>query len=325
MYIPPRFTTPVVPPKIASQVLTQPYISPSEYRFAPTAVGTTNLVANSTDEPVDSVASLYERILSASDWINLTCFYATGGSFAATIVTESDYVKIKPNSNVDLICNNKFILELLGMGIGLNPATQQTLNQPGNISINDKIITISPFTTTVNNDTYPFAWPSYAGQLYITWQYIMGFPHTSLAANALAGATSITVNPTDLLQSEFVGVDQYTLPMQFRIKDNAQSETITITAVNGLICTLASPLRFAHNVPVAPDFIPVSAMPNFVSQATISLVSVLLKMRGSRATMLPTHPATRAQKVSMAEAGALSDYEVAVGTLAPYISATVAR
>lgn len=320
-FVPARFTTPITSPKIVSQFSQLPYISPSQFRFAPTAVSTTDLVPGSQNQAIDSLASLADVIGEMSEWINTICFHTLGGSLAASIITESDYFKIRPNGEISLICNYAPIWQMLGMGVGPNPSQMSNLDSTSSkaISIDKNILTVPSFSMSGGPDPNFGQWPTIYGEVYVTWQYVCGFPHTSLASDVLAGATSIEVTPTDLTETEFVGVNPSSLPLQMTIRDNALTERIIVTAINGLTLTLQSPLKNAHTVPAAPDFIPVTALPRSIQLAAIDLTKVLLKLRGTKSQIIGMAPGSQPSGKAISEAGATQDYKNAINQLTPYI------
>lgn len=321
-FVPTRFSTPVVPPRLATQVTSIPLVSPSGFRYAPTAISTYALVSPSNTQTADSLESLAQTLARATAWANEICYHSSEGSLAANIVTDADYFKIKPDGTVAIICNYKPIFEVLGIGLGPNPGAMMNLDSSSSsvITVESNIITLPPVGLNYGPAPSFGSWPSYNGKLYIAWQYVSGFPHTALATDVAVGATEIQLQPTDLLQSEVVGLDSNTVPMQMEIRDNANTETVFVSSINGLVATLSAPLQFSHTVPTAPDFIPVTAIPRSIEQAVISLTSILLKLRGMRAMVLPGAPGAQPSKEALGRAGMLSDYEVACKLLEPYVT-----
>jgi len=94
------------------------------------------------------------------------------------------------------------------------------------------------------------------------------------------------------------------------------------SAPSGLTVSISAAAN-AHTIPQAPDSIRVSALPRAVEQATISLTSVLLKVRGNRAMQMPTAPGGMPGKPQMGFAGALGDYEMACELLKPFRTAVL--
>lgn len=317
-FIPTPLATPVVASEAVSVTRALPYISLSQYRFAPTAVGTTQLVPGSTSQTTDSAASLAQVIQRASSWIDQFCFHTPDGTLAASVTTESMWVKIKPNGDIPLISKYRPILDVQGVAIGPIPGDLTSLtNTVGNsIWIENKIVWLAAsWWATATFPGYLFA-PTFNGGVYAVWSYTNGYPHASLASSVSAGATSLTLTPGLPGATTLSGVYPGT---QLTIKDNADTEVITVSSVSGKTVTIPSPgLQFAHTVPTYPDSIMVTAVPWAVEQACISLTSMLIKTRGTRAQVLPSAAGSKATKQALAQAGALEDFEIACNLLQPY-------
>jgi hypothetical protein len=249
------------------------------------------------------------------------CFHAFAqGALAGQIITEQQEIKLKPFGNLKLICNCKPIIEVLGVGLGpiasqLAPLTDSVAPS---ISWEDSVINIPAFATAIGPAPYYATYPTVGGTLVAEWTYVAGYVHTYMTGTVAQGATTIELAPNDLTNTLIAGLDSYTVPVQVAIRDGSQTETVIISEINGTTATLLSPTQFAHTPPAWPDFIPVSAVPWDIDQAVISLVSVLLKMRGSRAANLPAMPGAPMAGISLARAGALGDYENAERILKPF-------
>ena len=322
VYTPTPFTTPVVNPRVTSLYRHVPYVSCSDYRNAPTAVTTNDLVAGGTSP--DQLASLANTIYRASSWLDTICFHTSDGTLAASPSTETAYVKAKPGGALSLICQYKPILEVDAISIGVVPSQLQALDQnsANNLWIKGKTINLTAWsypTRATNPPVAPFGYPvNNAGGLYACWVYVNGFPHMQLAANVTQGATTLTVLPSVPTGSEPYGVYGAPNSTQLTIQDGTSTEVVVVKSVSGLVLTLESGTQYAHTVPQAPDSILVTAIPRDVEQACISLTSSLIKMRGSRAMVMPQVPGAPVPRAAMAEAGGLEDYETAMALLAPY-------
>lgn len=320
-FVPTPFASPIIVPNaVAGDAFRRiPYVSVSEYRFAPTAVSTGALVPGSQSPIQSSAASLANVIMRASSWVDEVCFHRSNGTLAASITTEWDYPKIKPDGSIALICNFKPVIEVVGIGVGPNPATVQnvTSNVAGSLFVDDKVIWLQGVGAGTPLPWFG-SWPSSSGRVYAVWQYVNGFPHASLAQSASVGATSITVTPAvpALVPSGVYAGTRLT------IKDGQKTETVTVeTTPTSNTLVLASGLKFAHTPPpdTTPDSILVSALPWQIEQATISLTSVLIKAQGARSQTLGEigKPPTR---VAASRAGATEDYDNAMALLKPFVT-----
>ena len=322
-FIPTPFTSPIVTPGAIQGTVfrTTPYISPSEYRNAPTAVSTSSLVPGGS--PQDSTASLAQVVARASGWIDTYCYHAADGTFAASPSTEAGFVKVKPDGTAALVCRFKPILAIVGAGIGPSPSQQQSIDSvtAQDMSVSHKTIWLPG--TWATNGIRPFfgGWPSYNGMVYVTWTYVNGYPHMALSATASSSATSITVSPTPPGGTTVSGVYAGTA---LTIHDGTNTEVVVAASTPaGLTINLQNPLANNHTVPAAPDTIRVSAVPWAVEQACISITNVLLKTQGMRAQALPAVPGNAANRQLLSRAGALDDYDVATKLLKPYVMSTL--
>jgi hypothetical protein len=130
---------------------------------------------------------------------------------------------------------------------------------------------------------------------------------------------TITVKPTVPYDTTLYNVLQGSA---LTIKDGGNTETVVVQSVSGLTLTLASPTQYLHTLPPAPDGVFVTALPAVVEEAAIALVSVNLKMQGSRAQQMPGAlgaPSSGA-RLAMSRAGALGDWETACSNLKAFRS-----
>jgi hypothetical protein len=317
-FAPASFSEPVVSPDTASLFRRTPYISPAEYQQTPTAVGIKNLVPGGT--PEDQLASLAAVISRASDWVDTICFHRADGTLAASPSTESGWIKPKDDGTLQLICNYKPILEVNGLAIG-SPGQLSNIGDQAaqSLTIQGSIIQLPGRISGRGPSAFFPGYPTVRGRIYAVWVYVSGFPHTSLAKAAKAKDSTLEVAPSVPNGTELYGVYPGT---QLTIHDGANTEVIVVASTSGLTLNLVSPLVYAHTLPTAPNTTRVSAIPWIVEQATISLVSNLIKMRGTRALVIPSSPAKAANppKQASGQAGAQNDYDAAIKMLEPFTS-----
>lgn len=316
-FIPTPLANPVIAPRVTTSMRSTPYISPSEWRFAPTSVATNALVAGSSSPATDSIASLAQTISRASGMIDTYVFGQNSGSFAANLTIESGWNKVKPDGTVGVQCNLFPILELVGIALGPTPSAIVSLDpgSAGDISIGTQTFTLPGSWSSGIVRPYFGQWPSVNGSLYMVWSYVACWPNAQLGASALAGATSITLTPPSPGGTQLYGIYPGT---QLTIHDGSNTEVVGVAATpTGLTVSLSAPLAYSHTVPTAPDFVRVSAIPWDVEQATISLTSVLIKARGFRAEIVGQLGSQPSRKAA-AQAGALEDYTLALELLHNY-------
>jgi hypothetical protein len=322
-FVPTPFTTTVVAPQTSTAFGHHPYISVSEFQQAPTAVGTRALVSGSTNQQQDSLRSLANVIERASAWADLIAFHRPDGSFAATSIVESMWVKPKGDGSMALTCNFKPVLEVTGLALGITPSllTNVDSNTAKDLWIDGKVITIPGWwNLPASSGPVPFArtvgmW----GKAYVVWSYICGYPLTTLSASVAKNDVTLTVNPSVPGGTTVAGVYAGT---PLTINDGDSTETVVATAAPAGLTVATSAAQFAHTIPQSPDSIRVSALPRAIEQATILLTACLLKVRGSRAMSMPQTPGGMPGKSEMGFAGTLEDFEIAEKLLKRFVVAT---
>jgi hypothetical protein len=232
---------------------------------------------------------------------------------------------VKQDGSITLICNLRPLRQVVGIAMGTSSAGLQNIgpNAALNLIMGEGTISL-PATYCQGNPTEWYGpWPTVNGQLVVVYSYIAGWPHTTLGANVAQGATSITVNPPVPGATTLYGAYAGTA---LTIKDGGSTETVILaSAPTGLTLNLVSGTQFAHTLPTAPDGINVTALPDDIEEATISMVNLLIKTQGSRAQVLPgsVGQASPQQLRALARAGALADMELACKLLHPYVTTFV--
>ncbi len=316
VFVPESFAEPAISPATQTLFRRTPYISPSEFNAAPTAVATSGLVPGGTPEV--QLAALAAVISRASDWLDTLCFHKADGTLAASPSTESAWVKPRDNGSLALICNFVPVLEVDALALGTGPSSMQNIGQQGaeNLTIEGPLIWLQGASCGSFGPTTFFpGTPTVNGRVWAVWRYVNGYPHAFLAKEAKAAASAIEVGPSVPGGSSVSGVYAGT---QLTIHDGANTEVIVVSSVEGLKLNLVAPLAYTHKVPAAPDSVRVSAVPWVVEQACISLTSCLIKMRGSRALVMPSVPGQSPSKQALMQAGGLEDYEAAFEMLRPF-------
>jgi len=313
-FSPAPFDTPIVSPSATTLDRRQPYISPSELKNAPTALALGNLVPGGSAG--QQASELYNVLLRASDWVDLICFHGPDGTLAASPTVQSGWVSPK-QGRLALLCNSKPILQVSGVALGSGPQSVTDIGDTAaqQISIETSIIALNG-PVSLPGASIASVWPSWRrGRVYAVWSYIAGYPHMVLAAPTVVGAESITVAGSVPGQVQPYGVYAGT---QLTIRDAAGGvEVCVVQSIAGDVLALGSPLQFPHKVPAFPDFVYVTALPHAVEQATISLACCLIKLRGTRAAVMPS-AGQAATKTALISSGGLEDYEVAVDLLKPF-------
>ena len=325
-FIPTPFPQAIANPAIGSSGAPAiPYVSNAEYDFAPTAVNISDLSPGGTWAA--QWQSLADQIRRASRICDSICFgsdaASKGASLAASLTVDSAMIRIK-GGELRLVCDYRPLVQLVGVALGSGMSNLSNLvpslaalARPGRRTWYIPYgAGLSPVFR--NNDA-----PGYVpgggagGSVYAVWSYVNGYPHTSLAANVAADATTCVVNSTDgngglwgviAASGAFPGTD-------LEIVDGVATERVFVQSITtntpstGLTTLTTSAFANAHQVPALPDFIPVTAVPENVREAVISLTTWLIKTRGARGLVMPTTAGGRPTGQAMGQSGSHGDYE----------------
>ncbi len=330
-YTPAPFAQPIVNPAVGSiGAPALPYLSNSQYLFAPTAVDAAHLVPGGS--PPQQAQALADTLRRASAWADNICFgtdpATKGASLAASLAVQSGQVRIRQGL-LRLVCDYKPVLEVVGIDIGFDPSNTTSVGAAtaAMARIGRRSITVPLAGSAVSRSGDSPLLPPTAGMassVYAVWSYVSGYPHTELVASIAAGATTATVAATDgagglwgvyPASGAFPGT-------QLTVADGASTESVYVQAIapGAATCVLTtSPFASAHTLAAPPDFLAVSAVPPDVTQAAISLTTMLIKTRGARALVMPSLGGVpQASRQAFAQAGALEDWDIAAKLLAPY-------
>ena len=287
-----------VNPQDATYLNRTAYISISEYIAAPTAMDTTQLVVGGTaDQQAQALAGVIDRASSAVD---VFCRQV----LAATYATQSQWCVVKTSGYISLVCTQKPVLELTSLSMGPDPSSIAAVTAPSNVSFGTGVISLQP---SINGSN-----------VFSEWTYVNGWPHTQLAVDATAGATSITVAGTPTAPTGGpLGIYPGTT---LNIYSGPSAETIAVasTYTGGNVIPLVSPLVNSYSVPPSPDVISVSGLPPAVRQATISLTTAFIKNRGDAALILNDLNAPSQMQSMTKDADGSEDIALAKDLLAPF-------
>lgn len=326
-YSPTLLSAPIVNPAIGGAGTPYPYVTVSQYNYAPTAIDTTQLVPGGVGG--DQSQALADTLRRASGWADRICFgadaAAKGASLCATLSVESDYVDVV-RGELRLVCDYKPIISVTGIDIGPFMGALNTVGSAvaSTVRIGRRTIYV-PLQGYIfkngqpsNSSTPAYPWAKIAA----VWSYVNGYPHTQLAASVAGGASSLTVMPTDGV-SGLLGIINNTT--QLTIVDGAATERITVaslgsTTIGGVtypVINTVQPLLYEHALPLVPDAINVTAIPQDAMLAIIYLTTALIKTQGDNSLVLEERGEPRTmQKVAGDE---FEDVNIAKGLLKPFM------
>ena len=243
-----------------------PYLTNDQYKRAPTPIPWDTLAPGGTlAQSDDQLTQLIER---ASNWVDSICMQV----LAATVDTEQGVVYSNRRGQIIVHPRYQPVTELTDFWCGSTVATLTELTSLEGCWVEPKRIIVTQPGLPVFSSAGPIQFGAGPGPLgvptFVRYSYVNGFPVTTLAADAAAGAQQITVkDPTGVLAN-------FT-PLTIR---DALSEPVTVTGVNGQVLSLAAPLMSAHGAGAA-----VSGLPADVEEAVILATTAFAKMRGNMA------------------------------------------
>ncbi|WP_284984294.1 hypothetical protein [Arthrobacter sp. efr-133-TYG-118] len=295
--VPPSTVIPA--PNVATYASRSIYVTPSEFRNAPTGVDVSQLIPGDSNQ-THQAAALVMQLQRASAVADRICRKVLG----ATLDTQAGYYRVQ---NVDGVgpalkvpLDFTPIIAVCGASAGPTPSSMAAVTDLSNVWIGKKAVTI------------PVGASRCAGKQYATVSYLNGWANTTLQAAAVPAAVSITVTTA-------LGI----MPgQQLTLLNTSNSEIVTVdpayipsnTATNVLI-PVTTPIVGTY---AAGDT--VTNMPGEIKQAVILIAKSLILTRGSDAIEIAS---TNAQPTHMSgvEPAVASDLEFAEFLLSDYIRA----
>lgn len=254
-------------------LFTTPYVTAAEYKQSPTSIDVTNLVSR---DAAASLAELNNLVARASSWADTYC----GQILAATVDTDLDWFNMSRDGWLKVHPRYTPILQLNSFAYGSMPGNLATLTDLSQVAILSRAqefhVPLAAGVMSSSAGPLQFGPAGYGARILCSYTYVNGYPTTTLAATASAGASSIqVVDATGVL----AGLTQ------LGIYDGGQTEMVKVAAsyAGGTTLPLQSALRFAHG----EVGVSVSALPAAVKQAVIHLTNYLAKTRGIAAIVAP--------------------------------------
>jgi hypothetical protein len=298
--VPPSTVVPA--PNVTTYATRSIYVSPAEFKAAPTGMDASQLIPGDSNQ-AHQAAALVMQLQRASGVADKICRKVLG----ATLDTQAGSYRVQNDPALGPVIrvplDSTPIIAIAGVSIGNTPAAMTTLTDLANVWIGKKVATIP---LGGNAFSGPSRW---SGKQFASVQYINGWVNTTLSATATAGAVSITA-------SAALGI----MPgQQLNLTNTNNSEVVTIdpayipsnTATNVLV-PLTKPIAGTY---AAGDT--VTNMPQEIKQAVILIAKSLIKTRGSEAIVIAS-TTSQPEHVSGVESGVTSDMEMAEYLLEDY-------
>lgn len=219
-----------------------PYVSAAAFRAHPTYLDTDGLRVDTIDG-ADQTAELTNILLMASAWADNEADQPLG----AHLYTQYQRVRCDRSGMVRLHADHTPALAVVSLGYGLAPQTLTTLANPQAwIEAGANLVLTLGATNGAWTGSLQFGSPASGSEVFAQTSLVSGWVATQLTADALVGATSITVaDPTGLLPGS-----------TYRIWEPGTEETVTVSSLwaapaptttpTPTAVTLASPTLFAH-------------------------------------------------------------------------------
>lgn len=257
------------------------YITCEEYRAAPTALNTNNLIPGASQPQQDAeLATLIEEASRKLDEWAWQPLYATPGA------QQDSNVRVKDGSAV-LRAHQDRVKAVTSFAWGSTWTSLTTLTNPSVwIEENRAQVSLSGAGLTWSgslNLNQPL-W----GTVFASWSYVAGWVTTRLSNPQNIGDTTITVdNPTGI-----VGVTTPGVPATYlRLSAGAVKNTYMVQSVAGGVATLATPL-----VEAWPAGAGASEVPMDVAKACQKVVSHYIKERSGTGVVMSRTPVAATTK-----------------------------
>lgn len=295
----------VVPaPNVTTYASRSIYVTPSEFKAAPTGVDVSQLVPGGTTQ--QQAAALVMQLQRASAVADKICRKVLG----ATMDTQAGYYRVQNDPALGPVIkvplNFTPIIAVAGVNVGSTPSRMAAVTDLTNLWISNKAVTVPIGGTGPSTFLRP------TGKQYATVTYLNGWANTTLSANANPNATAITVTAA-------LGI----MPgQQLNLMNTNNSEIVTVdpayipsNAATNVLVPLTAPLVGTY---AAADT--VTAMPQEIKQAVILIAKSLIKTRGSESIVIAS-TTSQPEHIQGVESGVTSDMEMAEYLLSDYVRA----
>lgn len=256
-------------PNVTTPVPSSPYLTVAELKRSPIYTQLQKLVPGGSQ--ADNDAELGRIIMRVSAMIN----GETRQNLAATVDVEADWATVSDFGELRIHTRGNPIISVVSILVGADPYSLSAIADLSRLELDPWQITVPAGALGGVG-----GFRGRRRRVWAEWTYVTGYPVTTLAVPALAGATSVTV-----VDATGVVAGQTTLT----VEDGKWLETVTPSGVAGNVLTVA-PLEFAHQEGVG-----VSALPGDIQEAALILIS-RLHNTWSLSMGAVTHDGTGARK-----------------------------
>ncbi len=239
------------------------YLTIEEYRAAPTALQTNNLVPGAGQATQDAeLAGIIGRASRMIDSWARQPLWATAG-------TQSEQVRVV-NGDAILHARQDRVKAITAFSYGPSWASMTALANPACFIEENRVLVGLTGGGATWSGALNLVSPTARGKVFAAWSYVAGWVTTVLVAPATTGQSTITVdNPAGIV----VGASGLSI-LNLRLAAGAVQNTYQVLAVAGPVVTLTQPLE--EDWPAGAG---VSEVPDDVKEAAVLVVSHYIKMR----------------------------------------------
>lgn len=216
------------------------YITCEEYRAAPTALSTLNLIPGGNQAAQD--AELASLILKGSRQLDL---WALQPLYATTVTQNNERVRVRDG---DLILRSKQdrVKALTSVSWGVQWTTMTTLTNPACFIEENHVRVQLNAAGTVWSGSLNINSPM-SGSVFASWSCIAGWATTRLTNACLSTDTVITVdNPAGIVGTTSIGGAPPTV-LSLTDTDGATKAEVVVASVTGNTVTLTGPVGVAFH------------------------------------------------------------------------------
>lgn len=249
--------------------MTQPYLTVLEYRAAPTAIDSSNLIAAGNQAVQDAeLGNVIRRASGAMD--NFVDVESLVGSLARPTLTQR--TRVNRRGEIRLRPRDPYLVSLSTLSYGLDASNLLAVSNLSGVWVDEREFVVPAVGFSSGSATVQLGPPAAGSQIVARYTYVAGWPNTVLTGNVIATATSLPVASTLSMQ-----VGQY-----LTIADADKTEDVVITGITSSTVVAVSALVNAHTAGTnAATAVAVHAMPHDVKEAAILYVSAFITNRGS--------------------------------------------
>jgi len=255
--------------------VTSPYLTVATFKAYPTYLDLQNLVSGDT-VLAHQADELNNILLRASAWAVGIC---TQPLHAHTLIQNK---RLRPDreGRLKFHPNDNPVKQVTGLSYGYQPGALQAVPDLTGQWIEDGRQVVFPFgPLTPQFGAIQFGPPAWSSEIYTTWTILAGYVTTTLAADTLANATSVTVkDPTGIIAGDVLRIWEPGLEEAVTVANTYVPGSTTVPLTAGMVN--------AHTATSGISQLPADAQQAIVNYA----VALLLRPDTSKDDAFPDAP-----------------------------------